>query len=52
MNKVEENIFAARRLLNERRAEQLKANNAKRDPERYKRIMPVRVTRRLQRGAK
>ena len=50
MNKVEEKIYAARRLQNEKRQAQLKETRAKREPEKMKRIMPVRTMRRLLRS--
>lgn len=50
MNKVEEKVYAQRRLLNEKKVAQAKENMAKRNPERMKRIMPVRTMRRLRDG--
>jgi hypothetical protein len=50
VNKLEEELFARRRLLNEQRNAQMKERQAKRNPEKMKRIMPIRTMRRLRDG--
>jgi hypothetical protein len=46
MNKNEEALYAQRRLLAEQRAREVREQRAKRNPERMKRMMPVRTQRR------
>lgn len=50
MEKVQEKIYAPRRLINEKRQADLLALRAKRNPERMKRILPPGRTRGPQRG--
>jgi hypothetical protein len=50
MNKLEEKLFAPRRLLDEQRNAQMREARAKRNPEKMKRIMPVRTMKRLRDG--
>lgn len=49
MNKIEDKVFGARRLLNERRKRAQTENMARRNPEKFKKVVPAYV-RRLKRG--
>lgn len=51
MDDVQEKLFARRRLLAEKRQQQAREQQAKRNPERFKRILPPQVLQRLRRGS-
>ena len=52
MNPIEERVYGGRRLLNQRRQQTLTEQRAKRDPEKFKRILPAEALRRVKRGVR